>query len=92
MAARTVGIRELKAKLSGYIQRVKDGDTVVITERGKTVGRILPAHSSVEDRVHDVVRSGAAAWSGHRLEPRRPLACLKRGAPTLADIVTENRD
>ena len=92
MAQRIVGIRELKARLSGYIQTVKDGDTVVITERGKAVGRILPAHASSEDRVRDVIRSGAAAWSGQRLKPMRPVACLKRGAPTLADIVSENRD
>ena len=92
MAERSVGIRELKAKLSGYIQHVKNGDTVVITERGKTVGRILPTHASVEDRVQSVIRSGAAAWSGRPLKTVRAVARLKPGATTLADLVIENRD
>ena len=92
MAERTVGIRELKARLSGYIQRVKDGDTVVVTERGQPVARILPTHTSVEDRIQNVIRSGAAAWSGHQLKPVRPVARLKHGATSLADLVTENRD
>ena len=89
---RAVGIRELKARLSSYIQRVKDGETVIITERGKIVGRMLPARASVEDRIHDVVRSGAAWWSGHALKPAAPVARLRRSATTVADLVTENRD
>ena len=92
MAQRNVGIRDLKAKLSEYIQHVKNGDTVVITERGKTVGRIHPTPASVEDRVESVIRSGAAAWSGRPLTTVRPVSRLKRGATTLADLVNRNRD
>ena len=91
MAEKTVGIRELKARLSGYIQQVKNGHTVVITERGRPVGRIMPSHVSVDERIQDVVRSGVAAWSGRPLKPARAVARLKRGATTLADIVVENR-
>lgn len=32
-----IGIRELKNRLSAYIQEVKNGETVFVTERGKTV-------------------------------------------------------
>jgi prevent-host-death family protein len=35
-----VGIRELKAKLSEYIRKAKDGETIDITEHGKTVARL----------------------------------------------------
>lgn len=31
------GIRQLKNSLSGYIKRVKKGETIAVTERGKTV-------------------------------------------------------
>lgn len=92
MPERKVGIRELKAKLSSYIQEVKKGNSVVITERGRTVGRIMPPQESLEDRVRDLVRSGIASWSGKRLKPGRPIAKLKSGGKTLAEIVVENRD
>lgn len=42
MTEMTVGIRELKARLSNYTQQVKAGATLVITERSKPVGRIVP--------------------------------------------------
>ena len=87
-----VGIRELKAKLSGYIQEVKRGSTVVITERGRAVGRITPEHESSEERIEDLVQSGLVAWSGKKLASGNPVAKLKRGKKTLAEIVSENRD
>ena len=36
-----VGVRELRENLSSYLARVKDGDEVIVTERGATVARIL---------------------------------------------------
>jgi prevent-host-death family protein len=46
----TVGIRDLKAHLSEYIQRVKSGQSIVVTDHGKPVGRILPVGMSLEDQ------------------------------------------
>ena len=92
MAHKTVGVRELKAKLSGYLQEVKKGHTVVITERGRPVGRITPADESLVDRVHNLVRAGVAAWSGKSLKAGRPVGKLKASSKTLEDIVTEDRD
>jgi prevent-host-death family protein len=37
-----VGIRELKQRLSRYIERVREGDTLIVTDRGKPVARIEP--------------------------------------------------
>jgi len=92
MAERKVGIRELKAQLSSYIREIKKGHSFVITERGQTVGRIAPAHASSEERLHDLVRGGIAAWNGKMLTARDPVVRLKRGRKTLSQIVSENRD
>jgi prevent-host-death family protein len=35
-----VGTRELKSKLSEYLRRVKGGETIVVTNRGKSIGQI----------------------------------------------------
>jgi len=87
-----VGIRELKAKLSGYIQDVKKGHTVIITERGRIVGRITPAHESLNEKVQELIQAGAVAWSGKRLKAGPPTAKLKPGGKTLGEIVSENRN
>ncbi|HTC23925.1 MAG TPA: type II toxin-antitoxin system prevent-host-death family antitoxin [Gemmatimonadales bacterium] len=36
------GIAELKASLSEYLARVKAGEEVVVTERGRPIARIVP--------------------------------------------------
>jgi prevent-host-death family protein len=37
----TVGIRELKAKLSAYVSRAANGEQIVVTDRGKPVARLI---------------------------------------------------
>jgi prevent-host-death family protein len=87
----TVGIRELKARLSNYVQQVKAGTTLVITERGKPVGRIVPIKPSVTAQIQDLLQTGLVAWSGRRLEPKTPMVRI-RGKQTVADLLLENRE
>ena len=42
MAAR-VGVRELRQNLSKYLDRVKGGEDLVVTEHGREVARLVPA-------------------------------------------------
>jgi prevent-host-death family protein len=90
MTQTTVGIRELKTRLGNYIQLVKGGATLVITERGKPVGRIVPIKPSVEAQT-ELIQAGMIAWSGHKLAPIFPVA-KSRGSQTVADLVLENRE
>jgi prevent-host-death family protein len=39
----SVGVRELRQNLSKYLERVKNGEDLVVTERGKVVARLVPA-------------------------------------------------
>ncbi len=39
---RSVGVRELRQNLSRYLDRVKAGDELVVTERGRQVARLIP--------------------------------------------------
>lgn len=39
---RTVAVAKLKASLSRYLARVKGGEEILITERGKAVAKIVP--------------------------------------------------
>lgn len=39
---KTAAVSELKARLSKYLNRVKAGEEVLITDRGNPVARLLP--------------------------------------------------
>ncbi len=91
MGVTTVGVRELKARLSAYLRRVKGGATVIITERGRPIGRIVPLAGSPEERMQALVEAGLVAWSGRRLSPLAPVA-RTRGERSVADLLLETRE
>ncbi len=91
MRETTVGVRELKAQLSKYLRQVKAGRTIVITEHGQPVGRIVPAEESLDDRLHAMVKAGLAQWNGKKLKPMKPVA-RTRGSRTVSDLVIEDRE
>jgi prevent-host-death family protein len=85
-----VGVRKLKDRLSGYLKRVQGGEEIVVTERGRSVARIVPVNtSSLKRDLESMLREGSVRWSGGkpRGASRRPVI---RGR-TLADMVTEGR-
>lgn len=90
----TVGIRQLKAHLSEYMRRVKAGETIIITERGAPVGRLIPeaaaTHDSLDTRMQRLLDAGLAAWDGNRLEPVEPVA-LQRADVSVTDLIADMR-
>lgn len=87
----SVGIREFKARLSYYMNKVREGATLVITEHGKPVGRVVPVAPSLEERMRELVEAGVVSWSGRKLEPGEPVA-RTRGPKTVADLLLEDRE
>lgn len=87
----TVGIRDLKARLSAHLQQVKAGATLIITERGKPIGRIVPLRPSAEARVRELAQAGLVSWNGQKLAPRPPVA-RSRGRKMVADMLLEDRE
>jgi prevent-host-death family protein len=80
------GIRELRNNLSAYLDRVRDGEEVVITDRGVAVARIVPLE---EPRAFDrLVRHGLieVAPASRRALPDRIAA-----EGTVSDLVAEQR-
>jgi len=86
-----VGIRELKENLSKYMAKVKGGQSIIITEHGKPVGRIIPEGRSLEERVDALVQAGVIAWNGKKLKRIKPLA-VNRSDKLVSDIVVEMRE
>ena len=91
----TVGIRELKAQLSAFLQQVKAGATLTITEHGKPIGRIVPLPKSKAERLQAMIDAGLASWSGKKVQPldESELIHLAPNAEkNLSQVVLENRD
>src|SRR6059058_2214175 len=86
MSQSLVSIRELKSRLSHYLRLALSGESVVITERGVPIGRIVPIGQDIDQRLAAMREAGLAQWSGHKLRRRRPVAKL-RGRKTVAQLL-----
>lgn len=86
-----VGIRELKMQLSAYLRQVKGGVTVIITERGRPIGRIVPISRTIEDQLEALTEAGLITWNGEKLHPLTPVA-EATGVSTVADLLLEDRE
>jgi prevent-host-death family protein len=91
MGQQTVGIRQLKEQLSHYVEQVKAGETVVITERGTPVGQIVPVAASLEDQLHRLAQANLLAWSGRKLGSASPAGTYVQGSKTVAELLLEDR-
>lgn len=67
MQSISVGIREAKINLSKLIKNVQRGREIIITDRGKPVGKIVPVSADslpLADRINELERQGL-------IEPRK---------------------
>ncbi|MGI9156965.1 MAG: type II toxin-antitoxin system Phd/YefM family antitoxin [Marmoricola sp.] len=46
--AAVVGVRELKNRLSAHLDRVKDGEEIMVTEHGRPIARLSPVGPDVD--------------------------------------------
>ena len=82
---RTVGLKTLKNKLSEYVSLAAAGETVVITDRGRTVAEIVPpGRKPAKSVIERGVREG---WLTPAKRPLPGLAAAGQ-AGTRADVRT----
>ena len=81
-----VGIRELRTHLSRYVERVKEGEEITVTEHGRPVARLVPLNG--ERKIDRLIREGvvipARSRTGWLPEPIKAKG-------TVSDIVIEQR-
>ena len=71
-AMRAVGIRELKNRLSEYIRLVRDGERVLVTDRGVIVAELRPPGTSVEDDPYPLLTAAERKGKVRIGAPNRP--------------------
>lgn len=53
----TVGICELKKNWGEYLQRVKEGDTIIITNHGKPMAQMRPAKFTEIPQRQEIIKT-----------------------------------
>ncbi len=91
MLTNRVGIRDLKKKLSAHLKRVKAGQSIIITDRGRPVGRIIPEEEDLKDQILRLQRAGLVSWNGKKLKAIQPPA-QNKGEMQVSDILIEMRE
>jgi prevent-host-death family protein len=86
----SVGIREFKTHLSRYVRLVKKGQSLALTEHGKTVATITPTvQSKSEEKMLELVRKGVIDWGGGK--PRLFRAGIPCRTKLASEMVIEDR-
>lgn len=86
----TVGIKELKNRLSQYLRKIKQGEKIIITEREKAIAAIVPIERTSEDsELLSLIKEGFAVWKGGKpIGTKHPI---KIKGKTVSEIVIEER-
>jgi len=88
-----VGSREFKNRQGYYLARVRKGETLVVTDRGKPVAKVEPVTEweslTVDEKLDELARQGhIRRGRGGPLRPVKPLPL--RGKP-LSEMISEDR-
>ena len=81
------GIRELRDNLSRYLDAVRDGQEITVTDHGKAVARLVPLdHPRPLDRL---IAEGLATPARATKRPRTVRGIRANG--TVSDLVADQR-
>jgi len=87
----TVGVRELKNKLSHYLRGVKQGRSVEITERGESIAMLVPSKQSSGAQIAEALsRKGIGSWKGGKPKGASRRVTVK-GKPVSQIVIEERR-
>jgi prevent-host-death family protein len=89
-----VGSRELKTRLGSYLERVRRGETLLVTDRGEPVAELRPV-ARAENLTDAALRRMAAEGlitrgTGAPLRKFKPIRL--RGGISAADTISADRD
>ncbi len=93
-AMSSVGIKELKNRLTQYLRRTKEGEEVVVTERGKPIALIQPIQSvdrvvSLDARLARLAAQGFVTLPTHK--PLKRVRLAKVSGPPISKTILEDR-
>ena len=87
-----VGVRELRQNLSVYLERIKNGETLQVTEFGRVVALLTPLPAERLSPFERMVREGRAIPPKGSLKDRRPPQPGPPGMPSSEEILAADRE
>lgn len=94
MSTQTVGSRELKVRLGTYLRRVRNGQRLVVTDRGRPVAELRPIEAgTATDAVLVELEARGMVTRPTRtgITPFTPVRCRGKGK-TASQMVVEHRE
>ena len=88
---KTVGVRVLKENLSQYINKIKSGESIIVTQRKKEVAIIVPYSIGIdgEEKLLQLIQRGVVHWSWGK--PKGMPSRIPSIAENVSDAVLEDR-
>lgn len=81
-----IGVRELRNNLSRYLGRVREGEEIVVTDRGSAVARVLPI--GIERVLDRLIAEGVVTPAP---QPKPRAGAPIEGAGTVSDLIAGQR-
>ena len=92
---KTVGVRELKDRLSEYLRRVRAGEGVLVTDRGEVIAELAPPGHDFDPAVPAglaaLARRGLATLGSSQRKPSYPALPRRPGRHTAAALLDAER-
>ena len=97
ISMKTVGIKQLKAKLSEYLRTVRAGETILVTDRDEVIAELRPANRqkvgpvNLEDGLMLLAERHEAVLSSRRAKTWKGFSKKRRIARPSSAILDELR-
>jgi len=84
-----VAVSALRAELADWIERVRAGEEVVVTDRGTPVVRLVPVNTA--PLLERLTQQGVLSRPGSASRPNAARAPRVHARGSVSDLVTEHR-
>jgi prevent-host-death family protein len=84
----TVGVRELRQQASAVLRRVADGESFVVTVRGRPIARLTPVQGG---GMPELIAAGLVRMPKRSMRDAPPPIELPPGSKTLGEALAEAR-
>ena len=93
----TVGIRELKNNLSRYLERVRNGERITVTDRGRPIAELRPppteaAANQQMSKLDRLIREGRVRPALRKLPADFKWPDIRLPPGTAQQLIDEDRD
>ena len=86
------GLREFKNRFGYYVRKVREGETVEVTDRGRSLGHFVPSgEAALRKKLEPLIKKGLVSWGGGP----KPVGLdppIQAGGKPASEIIVEDRE